>query len=100
MKKIQFIEETNQHARLLTRLRYDRIKQGDFFRNLVSLYLSNDIDMIKVIEKIKINTTNTGKNKIKRSTKDLLEGEKLMEDLGLSKKERSEVFDLMGEEFE
>ena len=100
MKKIQFIEETNQHARLLTRLRYDRIKQGDFFRNLVSLYLSNDIDMIKVIEKIKINTTNTGKNKIKRSTKDLLEGEKLMEDLGLSKKERSEIFDLIEEDFE
>ncbi len=100
MKKIQFIEETNQHARLLTRLRYDRIKQGDFFRNLVSLYLSNDIDMIKVIEKIKSNTTNTGKHKIKRSTKDILEGEKLMEDLGLSKKERSEIFDLIEEDFE
>ena len=94
MKKIQFTDEVDQHARLLVRLRYDGIKQSDFFRSIVSLYIEKDIDMIKG------NITKIGKRKIKSSTREIQKGEELMKDLGLSNKERSEIFDLIEGDFD
>lgn len=100
MKKIQFTDEVEQHARLLVRLRYDGIKQSDFFRSIVSLYVEKDIDMIKVVEKMKGNITKIGKRKIKSSTREIQKGEEFMKDLGLSNKERSEIFDLIEGDFD
>ena len=54
IKTIQFQDEDDQHARMIIRLRYDRLTQGNFFRGLVKLYVENDLDMSKVVEKIKI----------------------------------------------
>ena len=50
-KKVVFSDNENQYARLVTRLRYDKLTQGSFFRELVSLYVDNDIDFAKVIAK-------------------------------------------------
>ena len=49
IKKVFFEEEDEQHARMLVRLRYDRLTQGNFFRGLVEMYVNNDLDMIKII---------------------------------------------------
>ena len=53
-KKIVFLDNDEQHARMIVRLRYDRLTQGNFFRGLVKLYVDNDLDMARVIEKIKL----------------------------------------------
>ena len=60
-KKIVFLDNDKQHARMIVRLRYDRLTQGNFFRGLVKLYVDNDLDMARVIEKIKIEKSTMGK---------------------------------------
>ena len=99
-KKVFFEEDDNQHARMLIRLRYDRLTQGKFFRGLVEMYVKNDLDMIKVIEKIKIEKSTMGRLKREKSVKEIEKGENMMQDLGLSKSERNFIYDLIEEDFE
>lgn len=99
-KKIVFFDEDDQHARMIVRLRYDRLTQGKFFRGLVRLYVEKDLDMIRVIDKIKEEKTTMGKQKRKNSIKDIEQGEQLMSDLGLSRSEKNFIFDLIEEDFE
>jgi hypothetical protein len=100
IKTIQFKDEDNQHARMIVRLRYDRLTQGNFFRGLVKLYVENDIEMAKIVEKIKVEKSTMGKEKRKASTKEIEQGEELMRDLGLSDSEKNFIFDLIEEDFE
>ena len=99
-KKIIFEDDTDQHARMIVRLRYDSLTQGNFFRGLVRLYVDNDLDMSRVIEKIKLEKSTMGKRKRQNSRKEIKQGEQLMRDLGLSKSEKDFIFDLIEEDFE
>lgn len=100
VKKIVFEEDTDQHARMIVRLRYDRLTQGNFFRGLVKLYVNNDLDMARVVEKIKLENSTMGKRKRQNSRKEIEQGEHLMRDLGLSKSEKNFIYDLIEEDFE
>ena len=100
IKKVTFEEDDDQHARMVVRLRYDRLTQGNFFRGLVKLYVDNDLDMARVIEKIKLEKSTMGKRKRQNSRKEIEQGEQLMEELGLSKSERNFIYDLIEEDFE
>ena len=100
IKKIVFEDETDQHARMVVRLRYDSLTQGNFFRGLVKLYVDNDLDMARVIEKIKLEKSTMGKRKRQNSRKEIEQGEKLMEELGLSKSEKNFIYDLIEQDFE
>tara|TARA_B100000282_G_scaffold296879_1_gene280772 strand:+ start:608 stop:919 length:312 start_codon:yes stop_codon:yes gene_type:complete len=99
-KKIVFLDTDDQHARMITRLRYDRLTQGNFFRGLIELYVENDIDMARIVEKIKENKTTMGKRKRKYSLKEIQQGEEMKKDFGLSEDEKNFVFDLIEEDFE
>lgn len=100
IKKVFFEEEDEQHARMLVRLRYDRLTQGNFFRGLVEMYVNNDLDMIKIIEKIKERKTTMGKVKRRNTRKEIEQGESMMQDLGLSNNEKNFIYDLIEEDFE
>ena len=100
VKKIVFEDETDQHARMVVRLRYDSLTQGNFFRGLVKLYVDNDLDMARVIEKIKLEKSTMGKRKTQNSRKEIEQGEQLMKNLGLSKSEKNFIYDLIEEDFE
>ena len=99
-KIVQFTEQTDQHARLITRLRYDRITQGNFFRGLVELYINKDLDIIKAVEKIKTEKSTMGKRKRESSIKEIRQGKQKLEDLGLTKSEKNFIYDLIEEDFE
>ncbi len=99
-KKIVFEEAADQHARMIVRLRYDRLTQGNFFRGLVKLYVNNDLDMARAVEKIKSENSTMGKRKRQNSRKEIEQGEYLMRDLGLSKSEKNFIYDLIEEDFE
>jgi hypothetical protein len=99
-KKVFFEEDDNQHARMLIRLRYDRLTQGNFFRGLVEMYVKNDLDMIRVIEKIKIEKSTMGKDKRQKSTKEIEIGDSMLQEISLSKNERNFIYDLIEEDFE
>lgn len=99
-KKVLFEEDDEQHARMIIRLRYDKLTQGNFFRGLVKLYVDNDLDMARVIEKVKIERSTMGKRKCAKSVKEIEQGENMMEDLGLSNNEKNFIYDLIEEDFE
>ena len=99
-KKIVFMDDDAQHARMVVRLRYDRLTQGNFFRGLVSLHVDNDLDMARVIEKVKTEKSTMGKKKRQNSRKEIEQGEQFMQDLGLSRSEKNFIYDLIEEDFE
>jgi hypothetical protein len=99
-KKVLFEEDDEQHARMIIRLRYDKLTQGNFFRGLVKLYVDNDLDMARVIEKVKIERSTMGKRKRAKSVKEIEQGGNMMEDLGLSNNEKNFIYDLIEEDFE
>jgi hypothetical protein len=99
-KIVQFEEDDAQHARMVIRLRYDKLTQGNFFRGLVKMYIENDLGLAKVVEKIKVERSTMGKRKGARSVKEIEQGEKMMRDLGLSKNEKNFIYDLIEEDFE
>ena len=100
IKKVFFEEDDEQHARMLIRLRYDRLTQGNFFRGLVDLYVNNDLDMTKVIEKVKEAKSTMGQKNRKNSRKEVEQGEQMLRELGLSNNEKNFIYDLIEEDFE
>ena len=82
-------------ADLKIRLRYDNLSQTKFFAGIVSLYLENDKDMMRVIEKVKINKRAMGKTKLKRSKQDIEKGENTMKQIGLSESDRQHIYDMI-----
>ena len=100
MKNIQFKEDEDQHARMIVRLRYDRLTQGNFFRGIVKHYIDSDENMIRLVEKIKAEFSTMGKRKRERTTKEIKQGEEMLSKLGLSSDEKSFIYDLIEEDFE
>ena len=82
-------------ADLKLRLRYDGISQSHFLRTLVSMYVSKDPLMLQMVEKIKLNQKVMGKKKILRTKKDLDKSSKILSDLGITKKEKENIFDMI-----
>ena len=99
-KNIVFTDDDDQHARMMLRLRYDRLTQGNFFRGIVEMYVNNDLDMAKIVQKIKQSKSTIGKKLSSNAMKDIEKGEQMKEQLGLSENEKNFIFDLIEEDFE
>ena len=99
-KRVFFEELTDQHARLILRLRHDKISQGIFFRSLIRYYVEGELNMLKLIEKIKIEKRTMGKEKIKKSTEAVLAGAQMLDDLGFSSTDKENIYDLIEGDFE
>ena len=77
------------------RLRYDNLSQTKFFAGIVKLYLENDPDMMNVIYKVKENARVMGRKKLNRSKKDIEKGFDIMEQLGITKTDKEDIFDMI-----
>lgn len=82
-------------ADLKLRLRYDNLSQTRFFAGIVKLYLENDPDMVKVMHKVKENAKSMGKQKLRRTIKDISKGEDIMEKLGITDSDKQDIFDMI-----
>ena len=82
-------------ADLKIRLRYDNLSQTKFFAGIVKLYLNNDADIMSVIEKIKQDYGSMGKQKLKRTRRDLERGKEILENLGITEADKQEIFDMI-----
>ena len=80
---------------LKIRLRYDGLQQTEFFREILDMYVNQHPVMNNIVAIIKERRKTMGKKKIKNSVKDLQEGAKVLERLGLTDSDRSEIFDLI-----
>ena len=96
-KIVRFVFSTFEKtsADLKLRLRYDNLSQVKFFAGMVKLYLENDPDMMKVIYKVKDNAQVMGKRKLNRSKEDIEKGFDIMEQLGITKTDKEDIFDMI-----
>ena len=97
-KKVVFYESEDAYARFLIRLRFDKIRQGEFYKFLLRRYIDNDPNMLCLMEEYKTLNKVLGKNKLKSVRKGHQEGKSLLEDLGVTDSERSKMFDIIEEE--
>jgi len=93
-KRIIFVDNDHRHAKLLVKLKYDGLKQSDFFRHIVSGYLANDTRIDEYVEELK-----TQSLKRKSKTRKLKQaGRRNASDLNLRKEEIENIFDILEEE--
>tara|TARA_B100000900_G_scaffold325096_2_gene284874 strand:+ start:338 stop:667 length:330 start_codon:yes stop_codon:yes gene_type:complete len=84
-----------ESADLKIRLRYDGLKQSEFFRSLLLKYINKDPSMLRVVEDIKRESKIMGKERLRRTKKDLERGSRLLEELGITKSDRQNIFDMI-----
>jgi len=84
-----------ESADLKIRLRYDGLKQSEFFRTLLKMYVSRDPLMLQIVERIKQNQRIMGKKRLQKTKKDYEESERILEDLGITESDKQEIFDMI-----
>ena len=84
-----------ESADLKIRLRYDGLKQSEFFRSLLLRYIKKDPIMMQIVEDIKRENKVMGKQKLKRTKEDLEKGNRLLEDLGITDSDKESIFDMI-----
>ena len=84
-----------ESADLKIRLRYDGLKQSEFFRALLFRYINKDPMMLQVVEDIKKEKSVMGKRRLKKTKQDLERGNRLLEDLGISDSDKQNIFDMI-----
>jgi hypothetical protein len=85
---------------LKVRLRYDGLKQSEFFRTLLKMYISQDPIMMQLVERIKERQKIMGKTRRENATKDYRSGTKLLDDLGITQSDKQNIFDIIETEIE
>lgn len=84
-----------ESADLKIRLRYDGLKQSEFFRTLLKMYVSQDPLMLQIVERIKQNQKVMGKKRLQKTRKDYEQSSKILEDLGITESDKQSIFDLI-----
>lgn len=80
---------------LKVRLRYDGLKQGEFFRSILKMYVCKDPLMMTLVEKIKEDQKTMGLKRRRMATKDIKKGEEMLKDLGITPADKKDIFDLI-----
>ena len=95
-KKIVFGDTDKRHADLRIRLHVDELKQGEFFRAIVSGYIDQDEDLLKFLDKYK------SQAKIRKRIlyKSYEKAKETKNKFGLSEEEVENIFDIIAEEDE
>ena len=93
-KRIVFTENDHRHAQLIVRLKYDGLRQSDFFRSLITAYIENDQRIVEYIDEIKPQSKD--KKKLSKRLRDT--GTTTIQSLGFSEDQIEDIFDLIAEE--
>jgi len=96
-KKVSFVFycQEKDSVDLKIRLRYDGLKQSQFFTEILKMYTSQDPLILELVEKIKHKNKTMGIKRLKNTKKDYENAIIMQEDLGLSPCEKKELFDII-----
>ena len=89
-----------ESADLKIRLRYDGLKQSEFFRTLLKMYVSQDPLMLQIVERIKQNQKVMGKKRLQKTKKDYEDSDKILKELGITESDKQNIFDMIEMEVE
>ena len=95
-KIIQFEDDDHRHVKLKLQLHNDGIKQGEFFRAVMTAYLENDEDIGRFVERLKENKHS--KNRMKKEKKYKRKEIENMNKLSLNENEIEDIFDMIEKE--
>lgn len=100
-KRWNLTVDVQRYVQLLTRLMYDQLTRKQLAMGMLDLYLSDDEDMIKVINKIKDRFQH--KRKYFRKTRHMIEADKrkslqLQEEFEIVEKDNSELYSIREKE--
>tara|TARA_R110000796_G_scaffold28176_1_gene77262 strand:- start:2347 stop:2691 length:345 start_codon:yes stop_codon:yes gene_type:complete len=98
-KTVQFKEMDKRHADLRIRLHYDGFYQGEFFRDIVTGYLTGDDNIIAYVEKIKEEKRKYSKGKLKKGKSLREKGKEIEKQFALKEDELESIFDIIEQEF-
>ena len=93
-KRIVFTETDHRHAQLVLRLKHDGIKQAQFFRSLITAYLSGDDRIQSYVNEI----SDLSESRKSKSTKLKQNGQQNLKDLAFTDGEIENIFDLIEKE--
>ena len=98
-KNVTFVVKCyeKESADLKIRLRYDGLKQSEFFRTLLKMYVAQDPLMIRLVEEIKERQRIMGKKRRSNSTREIYKGKETLKELGITKTEKQNLFDIIEE---
>ncbi len=98
VKRVAFEDTDIRHAQLKVRLDYDGLSQAQFFRALVTGYLSKDKNIISFIKNYKSDNKIQSKRNMGYIDKDDEKAEDLLEQFGIKDSELEDIFDLIAEQ--
>ncbi len=85
----------HESVNLKIRLRYDGLKQSEFFRSLLLKYINKDPLMLSLVEDIKSEQKIMGKKRLKKTKEDYERSKELLEDLGITESDRENIYDII-----
>jgi hypothetical protein len=99
-KKIVFYDSDKRHAELKIRLKHDGLSQAQFFRDIVTGYISKEKNILNFVDKIKATKRNGSQDKksIKETRLLINSGNKMMTKLSLDETEIESIFDILEKE--
>ena len=97
-KKIVFDSSGKRHAEFKIKLQYDGLGQGDFFREVVSAYLSEDPQFMDFVHGLKDRLEAQNKRQRELVRKERKMSNDNERDFSLSEEEVESIFDLLERE--
>ncbi len=97
-KKIIFYDSDKRHADLKIRLQYDGLKQGEFFKAVMTAYLEKDNDFMNFINKYRKDNGVMDNTKMKKQEKINKQEKELKTKFSLDENEIESIFDMLEED--
>jgi hypothetical protein len=98
LKRLIFYDTCKRHVELKIRLDHDDMTQSEFFRAMVTGYLSNNDLIIEYLNGHRELNLIQSKTKIDSSKKLIKKGKELKQRFSLDEGEKDNIFDLIAEE--
>ena len=100
LKSIRFMVSDDDHARLLIRLRHNKVNVAQFFRGVIDGMIQEDENLIKFFDNYILEHKVLSKNRFTKTLKLRKKGKEVLEDWGLlDDAEKQQIFDLISKEF-
>ena len=100
LKSIRFMVTDDDHARLLIRLRHNKVNVAQFFRAVIDGMIEEEQNLIKFFDNYIIEHKILSRRRFTKSLKLRKKGQEVLEDFGLlDDAEKQEIFDLISKEF-
>ena len=98
LKRLIFYDTRKRHVELKIRLDHDDMTQSEFFRAMVTGYLSNNDLIFEYLNNHRESNSIQSKTKIESSKKLIKKGKDLKQKFSLDDGEKDNIFDLIAEE--